>query len=66
MDTVIRILLYLSIGSGLLSANLWFIRTVQKALFGGELVIGTFQIIGKDGENEKLGNAMAYRTHLRS
>jgi hypothetical protein len=60
MDNAIRILLYLSIGSGLLSANLWFIHTVQKALFGGELVIGTFQIIGKDGDNTKLGNAMAY------
>jgi Thermolysin metallopeptidase, alpha-helical domain len=59
MEALIRILLYLCIGSGLLSANLWFIHTLKKAFFGRDIVISSFQIIGKEDDKGKLGSTLA-------
>ncbi len=61
MDTIIRILIYLSIGSGLLGANLWFFGTVYKAFFNRGVVIASFKIIGKEDDESKLGINLANR-----
>lgn len=61
MDTLIRILLYISIGSGLLGANLWFINVFQKAFFSKDAVITSFKIVGKDDNQGKVGSTLANR-----
>ncbi len=65
MDTLIRIFLYISIGSGLFGANFWFINTLHKALFSKEAVITSFKIVGKEDEKGKLGNDLAIRLQTR-
>ena len=61
MDALIRILLYISIGSGLLGANLWFINIFHKAFFSQDAVITSFKIVGKEDDKGKLGNELAVR-----
>ena len=61
MDALIRFLLYISIGSALLSVNLLFGNIFYKAFFSRHAVITSFKIVGKEDEKGKLGSELAIR-----
>jgi hypothetical protein len=60
MDTLIKILLYLLVGLGLLTVNLWFARAVYHALLEQPpMVIAPFHVVGKDDAGGRLGVTLA-------
>lgn len=56
MDIAIRILLYVTIGFILLTANYWFVRSVQRSLFANEFVIAPFEVIRQSATNDQYGH----------
>jgi hypothetical protein len=48
MDNAVRILLLVALGTLLLSANYWFVRSVYRTFVPDEFVIAPFHVVGRD------------------
>jgi hypothetical protein len=64
-EGIIRILIYLVIGIILLIVNIWYVRALGEEIYGGEVVIAPFQIIGQKDDDGKLGSNLAYILQAR-
>jgi len=60
MDAMIKILLYVAIGFLLLTANIWYLKSIGSTIWPRTpRVIAPFQIVGKSDEGGKLGIVLA-------
>jgi subtilisin-like proprotein convertase family protein len=64
-----RYLVLIAIGIILIAINVWYLRIAKQVLFSGEFsaptVIGPFQIVSSDDNDENLGMAMAHMLRAR-
>ena len=65
MEAFLRVVVYLMLGTLLLAANYWFVRSLQTTLRGGEFVVAPFLVAGQQDEDGKLGSMLAYMLQAR-
>ena len=65
MDTVLRVLFFLLVGTALLIMNVWFVLTFAHAVFNRSVIIAPFRVTGAGSDGKQLGSSLAQMLQSR-
>ena len=65
LENLVRVTLYVIVGTVLFGLNIWFLRSLQSEFAEQRVVIAPFHVIGNANSDSQLGEALAFMLRAR-